>query len=94
LAFPRTDVVVDGVELADDAMPLLLEIATAKLANRMLAEDLLDETGLEGFERVKVGPIDVTVNESRTGGTLPADVRKDIWPLLRGSPYQFPIVRG
>jgi hypothetical protein len=77
---------------ADDP-PENLKRAQMKLALAMLDDDMLADTGLEGFESLKVGPISMVLR-SRVAGALPADVRRELGGLLMGSPYQFRILRG
>lgn len=57
-------------------VPRPVKCAQFELALVLIAsgEDFVAETGLEGFSRIVVGPIDVTIESQRPGGTLPAEV--------------------
>lgn len=94
LPFPRTDVEIDGVTLDDGSIPFGIEYATVKLAISLLQSDFLADSGLEGFEEVKVGPIEVKTRSSLSGGSLPSDVAQELAPFKGVGPYQFSIQRG
>lgn len=93
LAWPRSGVVVDGVLVATGTIPTAIKRAQMKLALAMLAEDLLVDSGLEPFARVRVGPLEVEMR-GKLAGALPADVRRELRPVLYGSPLQFRIERA
>jgi hypothetical protein len=80
IAWPRIGVYVDGIYQDSAAIPRQIEEATYELALAILKDTtFLADTGLEGFEKVKLGELDVTPRY-RAGGTLPAEVTR----LLRG----------
>lgn len=76
-------------------IPEPIKRATYKLAYQLLASPtFLQPTGLEGFKRAKVGPIDVEPRGSVGSGELPDDVVREIDHLLDVSPLTFRMVRG
>jgi hypothetical protein len=80
LKWPRYGVYVDNVYQEETAVPRPIKEATYELALAFLKDStLLADTGLEGFQSVKLGELDVTPR-FRSGGTLPANVER----LLRG----------
>jgi hypothetical protein len=90
LKWPRYGVYVDNVYQEETAVPRPIKEATYELAPIKEAtyelalaflkdSTLLADTGLEGFQSVKLGELDVTPR-FRSGGTLPANVER----LLRG----------
>lgn len=96
LAWPRQGAYDrDGYAYASDAVPQSVKNAQVELALALLkTTDLLDDTGLASFERLKVGPIDMTLRERSTGG-LPDNVRREISHLLvSASSYGFHMQRG
>jgi len=96
LAFPRYGVVVDGVEIDSDVIPTRVTNAQAKLALLLSAEsDPLADTGLEGFERLKVDVIELVPRDTVPAGELPEEIQRELGPLLAGAAlHQFRILRG
>ena len=96
LPFPRIGVVVDGVEFDSDVIPSRIKAAQFKLAYLLSSQEApLADTGLEGFERLKVDVIEIVPRFSRPAGELPQDVQREIRPFLSGtSAFQFRIARG
>ena len=96
LSFPRAGVVVDGIEIDSDVMPVEAQRAQMKLALSLSGEDNpLADTGLEGFKRLKVDVIDMEPRDDFEAGQLPTDVEREIRPLLAGgSALQFRVWRG
>ena len=96
LSFPRVGVVVDGIEIDNDTIPLGMKRAQMKYALILSGEDNpLSNTGLEGFKRLKVDVIDMEPVEGYKAGSLPFDVQREIQPLLSGgSGHQFRVFRG
>jgi len=84
----------DGNSVDSDTVPQRIKDAQCKLALYMLADDLLVDTGLEAFDNVKVGPMDVTPRHMRVAGELPADVRREIRFWLTTSRSTVQLVRG
>lgn len=80
LKWPRYGVYVDNVYQEETTIPRPIKEATYEMALSLLKDStLLADTGLEGFQSVKLGELDVTPR-FRSGGTLPANVER----LLRG----------
>jgi len=49
----------------------------------MLDSDLTTDTGLEGFDEVRVGPLSVKVRNTRKAGEIPEEVYREIRHWLR-----------
>lgn len=79
LKWPRMGLVDERGDSVDaDTVPERVMDAQCDLALAMLGGDMLADTGLEGFESVKVGPLDVVPrHQSRVGG-LPENVRREL----------------
>lgn len=84
----------DGNSVDSDTVPQRIKDAQCELALFMLAEDLLADSGLEAFENVKVGPLDVTPRHMRVAGELPANVRREVRWWLTTSRSTVRLVRG
>ena len=75
-----------GSFYASDTIPRPVEEATAELALAYLKTGAsLDDTGLEGFVNVKVGPLDVTPKIGRKGDVLPSIVRRILRNIMVGA---------
>lgn len=71
----------DGRYWDQDTVPRVVKEAQYEMALALLAGDLeLKDSGLEGFDAVRVGPMSVDINHGREAGSLPRQVRR----LLRG----------
>lgn len=97
LQWPRMGLVDKaGNGLDDDTIPRLMKEATYELALALVNGDIeMKDSGLEAFNNVKIGPMDVTPNHARRAGTIPQAVRRllsDFW--LGRSGMNIPIVRG
>lgn len=94
LSWPRAGVRgADGLPMPPDEIPGDIKRAQMELALAMLTEDLLADTGLEGFERLRIGPIEIETRE-RKAGALPANVTRFVRQYREGSALQFQILRG
>lgn len=83
LAWPRFGAYdVDGFLLDSEAIPEFVARAQMELAIAMLADDLVADSGLEGFASIKVGPIEVEPREDRISGALPAVVQRLLASVL------------
>lgn len=80
LKWPRYSVPTpDGWYYDQSVVPECVKRATMELALAMLAGGFdLEDTGLEGFEEVVVGPLEVTPRHSRSAGVLPRVVRREL----------------
>lgn len=98
LAWPRHGAYDrDGVWLDSDAIPQVVKDAQCELALALLVadtDDLLADTGLEGFSAVTVGPISVTPIQGRNAGKVPAHVRRILDPVLSAPGGSIRLVRG
>lgn len=85
----------DGHTIDGDVIPRLLKEAQIELALALAGSDLLADSGLEGFEQVKIGPIDIKIRQIPQG-LLPDVVKRRLSPLLTAgaSSGQPTIVRG
>ena len=82
LKWPRSGLTdEDGRQYDDDDIPTPIERACCEVALALLKDELtLGDIGLEGFENVQVGSLDVTPRANRQAGTLPEQVKR----FLRG----------
>lgn len=93
LKWPRVDTFdQDGEEYATNEIPLFMEQATFEVALWLLnknadSEDPTQGTGLEGFKRAKVGPLEVEPNEMYRAGDLPDHVRAMIRHVVAGGQF-------
>ena len=99
LKWPRIDVFDEnGDEYDSDAIPEPVRQATYELALRILKDnaastDFMAETGLEGFDRAKVGPVEVEPRHSRSAASIPGYVLDLIRHTLAGSPMMATLKR-
>lgn len=90
LQWPRS-----GTGYLTTVIPEPIKRATLKLAYSLLADpSFLQESGLENFDRAKVGPLEVDIRHSQSAGDLPDDVARELEDLVLTSMLQFPMVRG
>jgi len=96
LKWPRADLVDDNGDAYDvDVIPRPVKEATFELALALLKDDVLLDSGLEEFERVRIGPIDVSPFRGRKADALPAIVVRLLEDLrIGGSGITRPAVRG
>lgn len=78
----------DGNEYDSDEIPTIVIHATYELALALLnsnadSTDLLADSGLEGFKRVKVGPLEVEPRHAQDAGELPDNVHRLLKPVLQ-----------
>lgn len=87
LAFPRYEVESrEGWTYLHTVIPEGIKRAQMEIAYAILSGDLtLAQTGLEGFERAKVGPIDVEVRHQKTAGELPRAALRELDEFLVSS---------
>lgn len=100
LKWPRSDAFdEDGEEYATDAIPAVIIEATYETALWLLnktaeSTDPLQNTGLEAFERAKVGPLDVTPRRSVRSGSLPDHVMRMLAHVRRSAGLVATMERG
>lgn len=82
LEWPRSDVYDrDGEPYATDSIPTLIQHATFELALDLLnanadSVDRFANSGLEAFDRAKVGPLEVEPSHNRRAGQIPDRVMR------------------
>ena len=96
LRWPRNGAVSrEGWTYQKDVIPEPIKEAQMELAYALLGDsEFFADTGLEGFNSVAVGSIDVDVRHQRSPGTLPEHVRREIEPLTTGGAMTVPLLRG
>lgn len=77
-------VIPEGIKRAQ------LEIAYSILDGQIKLVD----TGLEQFDRAKVGPLEVEIRHTRRAGALPEHVRRELREFTTGGGINVPLVRG
>lgn len=76
-------------------IPQRIKDAQMELALALLkSTDLLDDTGLDAFKNIKVGPIDITPRAGQEAGELPDVVMRGLMPLLDSAPNSVRLLRG
>lgn len=96
LKWPRVSVFnEDGYEYPTNAIPQIVQDATCEAAFQMLVAgaDTLADTGLEGFKRAKVGPLEVELR-ARRAARLPDYVLTLLRPVLLGVGMMARLVRS
>jgi len=76
LQFPRTGIYVDGVYLDANTMPTKLLAATCEYALEFLGSDVSAQSDLVNYKKVKVGPIEIEMNQPVTSGVFPSEVAR------------------
>lgn len=97
LEWPRAGVSDgEGWYYDQDTVPVCVKRATMEVALAMLAGGFdLEDTGLEGFDEVVVGPLKVTPRHARKAGALPASARRELRHVLdTPSSMNFRMLRG
>jgi hypothetical protein len=84
LKWPRVGVYdADGRSWDQDVVPRPVKNAQVELALALVNGDLEHkDTGLEGFDSVRVGPLSVDINHGREPGALPRAVRRWLVGLM------------
>lgn len=96
LKWPRVGVILDGLDVAATTIPVPVKRALFEEAFALLLDPArLDDSGLEGFESVDVGPVSVTLRGGRSPGRLTSVAMRLLAPVLAGSGAgSFTVVRG
>jgi len=82
------------IVIPDDAVPVFLKDATAELAMYLLEGDTTAPSGTEGFSRIKVDSIDITVNAIDRESGFSKSVRDLVWRFLANSSrFNAPVIR-
>ena len=98
LKWPRFDVQIPGESggyapfgsyygsyYATDAIPKVVKDAQCEYALLIMGSDVLAQSGLSNFKRVKVGPVEVELASTIQSGVIPADVSRLLNGLRLGS---------
>lgn len=94
LAWPRSGATdANGTAIVSTVIPEFLKRAQFEAALALASNNLLEDTGLEGFERVKVGPLEVELR-ALPAGSLPAHVLRYLAPIMGVGQLQFAIRRA
>jgi len=97
LKWPRSGLTdEDGRLYDDDAIPAPIERACCELALAFLKDEVsLGDTGLEAFQHVQVGPLQVTPRVAPPAGGLPQQVQRFLRGLwISSSGLSRPVVRS
>lgn len=89
----------DDVEYDSTAVPAIVKYAMYEEALRILNDnagstDTFAPTGLEGFKRAKVGPIEVEIDKGFHAGELTDAARRWLRPVLRSAGIMAELVRS
>jgi len=85
----------DGHVFDHDELPERIKQATYELALVIVGDSsFLDDTGLESFSEVSVGPLSVTPRHKQKGGELPETVKRLLDPFTVGGEHTVRIYRG
>ena len=99
LEWPRCGATDDNFEVSSDIIPVRVKHATFEMALALLDaltgdEDLLEDSGLRFFRRVKLGPIEVEPRDGVMAAPLPDIVRRLLRPFLLSTVGSLRLVRG
>jgi len=99
LQWPRFNAYThDGRLVAEDAIPQAVKNAQAELAYFLAQADPSGVPAGEEFEKVKVGPIEVTMRDRSGSGKIleqaPPDVRAMLKRYLKAQGIRIPLMRG
>jgi len=99
LQWPRLNAYThDGRLVAQDAIPQAVKNAQAELAYFLAQADPSGIPAGEAFEKVKVGPIEVTMRDQAGSGEVleqaPPDVRAMLKRYLKAQGIRIPLMRG
>lgn len=95
LKWPRTGLLnEEGIDIPDDALPKELKRATFELAISLIGSDSVSLTGLEQFDRLKVGSIEIEPSKSVSSNLLPPSVSRLIGQWINGQVFTIRIARG
>ena len=82
------------IEIDDTTVPQFLKDATAELAMYLLEGDTTPPSGTEGFSRIKVDSIDITINALDRESWFSSSIRGLVWRFLQNSSkFTAPVVR-
>lgn len=84
LSFPRYDIYVDGVEVADDSIPVRLKHAVCELANQSLSGDLMPNIERQ-TKREKIDAIEIEYMDNQSAEVSYTMAHRLIAPYLLGA---------
>lgn len=85
-AWPRSGIYdKDGRAQLITTYPEWLTTAFSELAFYIATEDRLSDSGTEGFSKIKIGSIDLTIDKTDRTGLIPDYILDDIRPWLKSS---------
>jgi len=85
----------DGHVFDHNELPERLKQAAYELALVIVGDSsFLDDTGLESFSEVSVGPLSVTPRHQQKGGELPETVKRLLDPFTVGGEHNVRVYRG
>lgn len=86
----------DGRYWDQDVVPRVVQYAQFEVALALVNGELkFNDSGLEAFDAVRVGPISVDVNHGREAGALPKQARRYLVGLMASAgPLTARVVRG
>lgn len=95
LKWPRTGTIdEEGRSVLSTIVPEDIKVATFELALALLQGDILKESGLAGFDEIKIGPIELVVRQIPSG-ILPDTVVRYLAPYRSTiSRRQVRLIRG
>ncbi|MBO9717520.1 MAG: hypothetical protein J7507_12110 [Pseudoxanthomonas sp.] len=93
LSWPRYGVVVDGFDVATNAVPVAVANANAEMALRASSGDLLADQGAQ-VKSETVGPISVTYADGARQGTAYKAIDAMLAAYLSGGAGQIAVVRS
>lgn len=75
----------DGDEVASDAIPNELQYAVAELAYLFQSSNRFAEVGTEGFSKIKVASIELTIDKTTKAATVPSYIKGFIshWMIVQ-----------
>lgn len=96
LPWPRSSIYsMDGIAQDQDALPEWFKVACAELAYQLGVGDRLNDTGTEGFSKIKIGSIDLAIAPSDRPDLVPEYIMNAIRPWTYApSSISFPVGRG
>lgn len=75
-------------------IPSFVKRAQMELAFALLADNIVDNTGMEPYEGIRVGPLDIKPSKSYVSYPLPASCRREIAHVLMAGGGGTRLVRG
>lgn len=95
LMFPRSGLYMESTAMSETAIPLFLKETVSELAMQLIASDVTQASGTEGFSKIKVDTIELAVAPRDRPSWLTDSVRALClrW-LLNSNKYSAPVYRA